>query len=74
MQAFPVFLSLQGRRALIVGGGDAAARKAELLLKAGAQVSLVASTVGGEIAQLIAEAQMIVGRQRPRIAARRERG
>ncbi|NQW50322.1 MAG: uroporphyrinogen-III C-methyltransferase [Rhodospirillales bacterium] len=55
MQAFPVFLSLQGRRALIVGGGDAAARKAELLLKAGAQVSLVASTVGGEIAQLIAE-------------------
>jgi uroporphyrin-III C-methyltransferase/precorrin-2 dehydrogenase/sirohydrochlorin ferrochelatase len=55
MQTFPLFLSLQGRRALIVGGGDAAARKAELLLKAGAQLSLVAGTVGGEIAQLIAE-------------------
>lgn len=55
MQTFPLFLSLQGRRALIVGGGDAAARKAELLLKAGAQVSLVAGTVGGEIAQLISE-------------------
>ncbi len=55
MQTFPLFLTLQGRRALIVGGGEAAARKAELLLKAGAQVSLIASTVGGEIAQFIAE-------------------
>ena len=55
MQTFPLFLSLQGRRALLVGGGDAAARKAELLLKAGSQVSLVAGTVGGEIAQLISE-------------------
>jgi uroporphyrin-III C-methyltransferase/precorrin-2 dehydrogenase/sirohydrochlorin ferrochelatase len=55
MQAFPIFLSLQGRRALVVGGGDSAARKAELLLKAGAQVSLIAETVGGEIAQFIAE-------------------
>lgn len=55
MQTFPLFLSLQGRRALIVGGEDAAARKAALLLKAGAQVSLIAGTVGGEIADLIAE-------------------
>ena len=55
MQAFPLFMSLTGRRALIVGGADAAARKAELLLKAGAQVSLIAETVGGEIAQYIAE-------------------
>ncbi len=55
MQTFPLFLTLQGRRALIVGGGEAAARKAELLLKAGAQVSLIAGTVGGEIAQLISE-------------------
>ncbi|TBR21600.1 MAG: uroporphyrinogen-III C-methyltransferase, partial [Reyranella sp.] len=55
MQTFPLFLSLQGRRALVVGGADAAARKAELLLKAGAQVSLIAETVGGEIAHFIAE-------------------
>lgn len=55
MQTFPLFLSLQGRRALIVGGDEPAARKAELLLKAGAQVALIAETVCGEIAHLIAE-------------------
>ena len=58
MQTFPLFLNLRGRRALVVGGGDAAARKVELLLSAGAQVSLIAATVGGEIAQLIGEARI----------------
>ncbi len=58
MQSFPLFLSLQGRRALVVGGTDHAARKVELLLMAGAQVSLVARTVTGEIAQLIADARI----------------
>lgn len=58
MQGFPLFLSLQGRRALVVGGSEAAARKIELLLSAGAQVSLVAETVTGEIAQLIADGRI----------------
>lgn len=58
MQTFPLFLTLRGRRALVVGGGEMAARKAELLLAAGAHVSLVADTVNGEIAQLIAEARL----------------
>src|SRR6185436_7315011 len=58
MQNFPLFLSLQGRRALVVGGTDHAARKVELLLSAGAQVSLIAETVTGEIAQLIADARI----------------
>jgi uroporphyrin-III C-methyltransferase/precorrin-2 dehydrogenase/sirohydrochlorin ferrochelatase len=58
MQNFPLFLSLQGRRALVVGGTDHAARKVELLLAAGAQVSLIAETVTGEIAQLIADARI----------------
>ncbi|MBS0525126.1 MAG: siroheme synthase [Proteobacteria bacterium] len=55
MQAFPIFLSLQDRRALVVGGTAPAARKMELLLSAGARVSLIADTVTGEIAQLISE-------------------
>ena len=58
MQTFPLFLSLQGRRVLVVGGTDHAARKVELLLSAGAQVSLIANTVTGEIAQHIADARI----------------
>jgi uroporphyrin-III C-methyltransferase / precorrin-2 dehydrogenase / sirohydrochlorin ferrochelatase len=58
MQNFPLFLSLRDRRVLVVGGGEAAARKTELLLQAGAQVTLIAETVTGEIAQLIADGRV----------------
>ena len=58
MQTFPIFLTLQDRPVLVVGGGEAAARKVELLLSAGARVTLIADTVVGEIAQLIAEARI----------------
>ena len=58
MQAFPLFLSLTDRRALVVGGGEPAARKTELLLSAGARVTLIAETVTGEIAQLIADGRV----------------
>jgi uroporphyrin-III C-methyltransferase/precorrin-2 dehydrogenase/sirohydrochlorin ferrochelatase len=58
MQTFPLFLSLKDRRALVVGGTDAAARKIELLLSAGARVALIAETVTGEIAQLIADGRI----------------
>jgi uroporphyrin-III C-methyltransferase/precorrin-2 dehydrogenase/sirohydrochlorin ferrochelatase len=58
MQSFPLFLSLTDRRALVVGGGEPAARKAELLLQAGARVTLIAETVTGEIAQLIADGRI----------------
>ena len=57
MQTFPIFLALQDRPVLVVGGGEPAARKVELLL-AGARVTLIADTVAGEIAQLIAEARI----------------
>ncbi len=55
MQSFPLFMTLQDRRVLVVGGTEAAARKAELLLSAGARVTLIADTVVGSIAQLIGE-------------------
>jgi uroporphyrin-III C-methyltransferase/precorrin-2 dehydrogenase/sirohydrochlorin ferrochelatase len=38
----PVFLSLEARRAVVVGGGHVAARKVDALAKAGARVTVVA--------------------------------
>ncbi|MDA8250376.1 MAG: siroheme synthase CysG [Rhodospirillales bacterium] len=38
MQHFPIFLDLRSRPALVLGTGEAAARKAELLQRAGAEV------------------------------------
>ena len=58
MQTFPLFLTLRDRQTLVVGGNDAAARKAELLLAASARVSLIAETVNGDIAQLISDGRI----------------
>ena len=46
---YPVFLSLAGRRVVIVGGGPVAAGKLEGLLKEGAEVVVVAPDVRPEI-------------------------
>ena len=52
---FPAFLDLDGRRVVVVGGGDVAERKVSTLLECGARVTLVAPEVTGGIASLAAE-------------------
>jgi len=52
MRYFPAFHDLSRRPSLVVGGGELAARKVRLLLKAGAQITLVAPAVGTELADL----------------------
>jgi uroporphyrin-III C-methyltransferase / precorrin-2 dehydrogenase / sirohydrochlorin ferrochelatase len=42
MDYFPLFLKLTDQAVLVVGGGEVAARKVDLLLRAGAKVSIVA--------------------------------
>jgi len=41
MDYLPIFLDLRGKNGLVVGGGDTAARKAALMLNAGAWVTVV---------------------------------
>jgi uroporphyrin-III C-methyltransferase / precorrin-2 dehydrogenase / sirohydrochlorin ferrochelatase len=53
MNYFPAFFDLKERPALLVGGGEAAARRLRLLQKAGARVTIVAPRVGDEIAAAI---------------------
>ncbi len=45
MDYLPIFLDLRDRHCLVVGGSETAARKTELLLRAGAHVDVVAPTL-----------------------------
>ncbi len=52
MRFYPLFADLQNRRVLVVGGGSVAARKAETLLAAGADVSIGAPELNAELRAL----------------------
>lgn len=52
MDYLPIFLRLQNAPALVVGGGEIAARKIGLLLDAGAKASLVAPTINDSLQKL----------------------
>lgn len=47
---YPIFLDIENRDVLIVGGGAVCARKAETMMKYGARVTIVAPEVTDEIA------------------------
>jgi uroporphyrin-III C-methyltransferase/precorrin-2 dehydrogenase/sirohydrochlorin ferrochelatase len=53
----PVFFALEGKRALVAGGTAGAAWKAELLLAAGAHVTVCAAGIGEEMQAIVAAAR-----------------
>ena len=52
MEFLPIFVNLRGARCLVVGGNEIAARKAALLLQAGAQVTVAAPVLAPAFAAL----------------------
>ncbi|MDD2801198.1 MAG: siroheme synthase CysG [Methylobacter sp.] len=52
MDYFPVFMKLQGQPCLVVGAGEIAARKIELLLKADAKITVIAREISSHVAEL----------------------
>jgi uroporphyrin-III C-methyltransferase/precorrin-2 dehydrogenase/sirohydrochlorin ferrochelatase len=52
METLPVFLRVRGKRAAVVGGGSAAARRAETLARAGARMTVFAARLDDEFRAL----------------------
>jgi uroporphyrin-III C-methyltransferase/precorrin-2 dehydrogenase/sirohydrochlorin ferrochelatase len=52
MDHLPIFLNVSGKRTLLVGNGVVAARKADLVLRAGSRVTIVAPELGDELERL----------------------
>ena len=58
MDFLPIFLTVRDQACLVVGGGEVAARKAGVLLQAGAQVRVVAPELGSAMAALVAHGKV----------------
>jgi precorrin-2 dehydrogenase/sirohydrochlorin ferrochelatase len=55
MAKYPIFLELQGRRVVLVGGGAVAVRKAGVLLEAGARLVVVAEEATGVLTTMCSQ-------------------
>ena len=53
MKHYPLFLNLQGKRVVVVGGGQVAKRKVDTLLKAGAKICLISPEVCPQLKKII---------------------
>lgn len=54
MDYFPLFINLKNKNCLVVGAGEIAARKIELLAKAGAKITVIAPEISASVMQLAA--------------------
>lgn len=63
MRHLPVFMTVTDRPVLVVGGGEVAARKAAMALRAGAQIRLVAERPGAELSELALQGRVEVAQR-----------
>lgn len=61
---YPIYIDIEDRDVLIVGGGNVCARKAETMLRYGARVTIVSPAVTDEIAEWAAGGRLSVQRKR----------
>jgi precorrin-2 dehydrogenase / sirohydrochlorin ferrochelatase len=52
LKYYPIFLDIKGKKCVVIGGGDVAARKAERLLDCGAKVLVISPKLAPELAEL----------------------
>ncbi len=52
MKYYPVFLDIKGKKCIVVGGGEVAARKAERLLDCGAEVLIISPQLVPELTEM----------------------
>jgi len=52
MAYYPIIMDITGRKCLIVGGGEVALRKAQSLVEAGAEVTIIAPKVNSSLREL----------------------
>ncbi|MBA4142745.1 MAG: uroporphyrinogen-III C-methyltransferase [Nitrosospira sp.] len=55
MDFLPIFVDIRNRNCVVVGGGELAARKIALLLRAGARITVVSPQLCAELAELLLE-------------------
>ncbi|MHB8347848.1 MAG: siroheme synthase CysG [Acidiferrobacterales bacterium] len=59
MDFLPIFLTVRNQACLVVGGGEVAARKAGVLLQAGARVRVVALELGSAMTALVVQGRVV---------------
>jgi precorrin-2 dehydrogenase len=60
---YPIFLDIEGRNVVIIGGGNVCARKAETMMNYGARVTVISPQFTGEIEKWAADGALQIRRK-----------